>query len=219
MRCRKLIVLYALLVITAGSGAVAGNGGGNFVRQGGGEISALSPDEAAGLIFMREEEKLARDLYLILFDEWGLAIFSNISKSEQNHTDQVEKLLVAYGVTDPVLDETLLGRFTDPELQQLFTELVVMGASESATAEDGLKAGVVVEETDILDLQERISVTQQSDIIATYENLLCGSRNHLRAFVRQIELRGGGVYSAGILSDDLFEEIVYSRSERCGRRR
>jgi len=42
-------------------------------------------DEVKWLRFMREEEKLARDVYLKLFDTWKLTVFSRIARSEQRH--------------------------------------------------------------------------------------------------------------------------------------
>jgi hypothetical protein len=43
----------------------------------------LSPEEAAGLAYMREEEKLAHDVYLALYEQWGSTIFRSIASSEQ----------------------------------------------------------------------------------------------------------------------------------------
>ena len=62
---------------------------------------------------MREEEKLARDVYLAMDDLWGLRVFSQISWSEQNHMDAVLAVLDKYGVLDPVGDNPT-GVFTDP---------------------------------------------------------------------------------------------------------
>ena len=50
-------------------------------------VSELNNVEAEGLLFMREEEKLAQDVYLTLFEEWSVTTFRNISNSEQTHTD------------------------------------------------------------------------------------------------------------------------------------
>ena len=40
----------------------------------------ISEEERSGLIFMREEEKLARDVYSVLYDKWGMQIFSILLK-------------------------------------------------------------------------------------------------------------------------------------------
>ncbi|MDP2030099.1 MAG: DUF2202 domain-containing protein [Thiobacillus sp.] len=54
------------------------------------------PGGKTDLLFMREEEKLARDVYLTLYETWGLAVFSNIASSEQSHMDALLKLLRTY---------------------------------------------------------------------------------------------------------------------------
>jgi len=59
--------------------------------------SQLSESEMQGLILMREEEKLARDVYTTLGEKWDLNIFINIAGSEQTHTDAVKYLLDRYG--------------------------------------------------------------------------------------------------------------------------
>jgi len=53
------------------------------------------------LTYIREEEKLARDVYLYLYDMWGSSIFDNISVSEQAHMDAIKTLIDRYGLDDP----------------------------------------------------------------------------------------------------------------------
>ncbi|MBK8795548.1 MAG: DUF2202 domain-containing protein [Anaerolineales bacterium] len=139
---------------------------------------ALSEDERASLLFMREEEKLAHDVYVTLYDQWGLRVFNNIAASEQKHTDAIAALLNAYGLTDPTIGNGV-GEFTNPDLQALYDELVAQG---SASVTEALKVGVAIEELDITDLEQRIAETDSSDIQRVYSNLLAGSTNHLRAF-------------------------------------
>ena len=107
----------------------------------------LTEEEINGLIFMREEEKLAHDVYIALYQTWGLSIFQNIANSEQTHTDTVKVLLDAYGIADPSAN-TAPGEFVNPELQALYTQLVAQG-SQSLT--DALKVGAAIEEIDILE--------------------------------------------------------------------
>ncbi len=173
----------------------------------------LTTTEIGDLVYMREEEKLARDSYLVLGEKWGLSIFTNISNSEQRHMDALGLLIEQFGITDPILDETDIGNFTNQDLQILFDDLMVQGLQSDI---DGLKVGGVIEETDILDLQHTIENTDNADLIATYENLICGSRNHLRAFVRQIEFYGE-IYTPVLMSQDEFNAIVDFPTERgCG---
>ena len=61
----------------------------------------LSAEEAEGILYMREEEKLARDVYLTLHEKWEMPIFQNISSSEQTHTDAVKTLIDRYELDDP----------------------------------------------------------------------------------------------------------------------
>jgi len=177
-------------------------------------INALPDEVAAELLFMREEEKLARDTYLVLSEEWELVIFENIAASEQHHMDAVGNLIGIYQLTDPVADESVTGGFVNPELALLFEDLKAQGLN---SVTDGLTVGAIIEETDILDLQEAIGLAAGYDnITAVFENLLCGSRNHLRAFVGQLDLLGVE-YEPFILTDEEFSAIVDSPFERgCG---
>lgn len=176
-------------------------------------LSELSAVEIADLQFMREEEKLARDIYLNMLDEWGLLIFENIAQSEQNHMDAIKRQLVKTDVEDPVNDETVRGDFKNEFLDALYIELMEMGIQSEMNA---LTVGGNIEEIDIVDLRTVIGRTDHDGIIRTYENLLCGSRNHLRAFIHQIDILGGE-YTRVALSEEDFSEIVDSPVERqCG---
>jgi len=116
---------------------------------------------------MREEEKLAHDVYVTLYEQWGLPIFQNISQSEQAHTEAVKALLERYGVADPATGT--IGTFSNPELQSLYTDLIARGSQSLVEA---LKVGVAIEELDILDLQERLVQTDNADIQQVFNNLL-----------------------------------------------
>jgi hypothetical protein len=150
----------------------------------------LTPEEIEDLLFMREEEKLARDVYLTLYEQWGIPVFQNIAASEQVHMDNMLSLINAYGLTDPV-GSNAAGIFSDSTLQSLYSDLVAAG-SESAA--DALLVGAAVEEIDILDLQGSLTQTHKEDIVAVYHNLLAGSENHLRAFVSSWERQTGETY-------------------------
>ena len=147
---------------------------------------ALSSTEADTLAFMREEEKMARDVYLTLYNQWQLPVFSNIAKAEQQHTDRIKALLQTYGVADPVTDNTV-GVFVNPLLAGLYAQLVTQG---QASVLDALRVGILIEETDIADLQKAISETTHPDIAMVYNNLMRGSQNHLSAFTGLAENLG-----------------------------
>lgn len=167
------------------------------------ETTELTDEEAELLIFMREEEKLARDVYLTLYDEWGQKVFQNIANSEQQHTDAIKMLIEKYELTDPVTNDEI-GVFENEELQELYNALTELG---SESIYEALKVGGAIEEIDILDLEEAMEITDNEDINLVYQNLLKGSENHLRAFVRVIE-RQGYEYAPQYLTQAQYDEIV-----------
>lgn len=137
---------------------------------------------------MREEEKLARDVYIYLHNMYGSRIFSNLSVSEQTHMDRIKDLLDRYEITDPVGNNGL-GVFESDKLQALYTKLTQDGG---VSLVDALKVGVFIEVTDIDDLTEGIAATTPAprDIIRVYSNLLDGSLNHLDAFCSDLAKQG-----------------------------
>jgi len=171
-------------------------------------VSALTSFEVKSLNFMREEEKLARDVYLSLYDVWGVPIFKNIADSEQKHTDSVANLLTKYGIEDPVKSDAI-GDYTNPDFNELYHALVEYG---SYNYEQALKVGTEIEELDIADLNEQLSIVKKSDIINVYNNLLKGSRNHLRSFYSLIT-QAGFEYTPTHITQEEFDEIVNSESE------
>jgi len=149
--------------------------------------STLSAEEIAGLKFMREEEKLAHDVYIALYALYGNDdIFYRISLSETTHTEAILALLVKYGIPDPAAGKPA-GVFEDPALQALYDTLIAMGSASQIAA---LKVGALIEETDIRDINARKAVTDEADILTVYNSLLCGSQDHLRAFNSQLLARG-----------------------------
>ena len=159
--------------------------------------TAADPQLAADLAFMREEERLAHDVYTVLAQKWGTPIFGNIAVSEQRHTDTLAALLTRYSVPDPAKSESA-GVYAYPELQELYDGLVAKG-SVSLTAAFGV--GKSIEEVDIADLDERITRTDEADVLAAFKNLRAGSENHLRAFTSQLSGaagRGNGGQGAGM---------------------
>jgi hypothetical protein len=170
--------------------------------------SPLSADEIAGLLFMREEEKVARDVYLALYETWGSQVFSNIARSEQSHMDAIKTLLDRYGLADPAADNDI-GQFTDPDLQALYDDL---SAQWQVSLAEALKVGAVIEEVDIADLIEELEAVEHSDIQRVYGQLLQGSENHLRAFVSNLERQTGEAYQSQVLDQATYDEIVSAAS-------
>ena len=144
----------------------------------------LSEQEQTDLLFIREEEKLARDVYQVLSASWGGRIFTNIARSEQNHMDAVKILLDRYALDDPA--SSVPGVFTNQDLQALYNQLVGAG---SASYVEALKVDIFIEKTDIGDLEAAMANTEQFDIRTVYSNLSDGSRNHLDAFTSALAKR------------------------------
>ena len=174
-----------------------------------GELSVV---EAEGILYMREEEKLAWDVYLTLYEKWQTAIFQNIANSENTHTDTVKTLIDRYVLEDPAAGKGI-GVFTNPTLQKLYDQLVEEGNQSLASA---LSVGAAIEEIDILDLEERIAQTDKEDIKMVYENLMKGSRNHLRSFVSTLKKQVGETYQPQYLSQAAYDAIVSTPIEKGG---
>lgn len=166
--------------------------------------SDITDEDAAALAFMREEEKLARDVYLTLYDVWGTAVFNNIASSEQTHMDAILMLMDHYDLADPA-SSNAVGQFANPDLQALYDQLVAVG---SQSLPDALAVGAAIEEIDILDLDEYIEATTNPAILQVYGSLLAGSENHLRAFVPQLEQQSGESYTPQYMSQEQYATIM-----------
>ncbi len=211
------LALTGLLVLpvtaAAGNGNANGSGRGNsgqctasIINLPAGE---LSEQETATLLHMREEEKLARDVYLALYEQWGLGIFANIARSEQRHMDTLKILIDKYGLTDPVADDAP-GAFTDSDLKVLYEEFIADG---QVSLVEALTVGATIEDLDIYDLQAALAQSDDEDVRIACQNLMKGSRNHLRAFVYQLN-RNGAEYTPEYISAETYESIISSPKER-----
>jgi hypothetical protein len=211
---RKGFLTAALIIVMVTAGVFAQQRGGAVETTNLTEVIAglpledLNEAEIEGLLLMREEEKLARDVYLTLADEWNIRSFTNISRSEETHMDAVAQILDRYDIDDPVSSDSI-GAFTNPLFVQLYEELVQSGMESYL---DALKVGAKIEELDIADLLNLMDSADNKDILVVYQNLLKGSRNHLRSFDMQIA-RFGGTYSPEHLSATEYERIATSRRE------
>ena len=169
----------------------------------------LDEEEVADLVFMREEEKLARDVYLSLHEEWGLKIHRQIAKAERTHMRALLYHLRKYDLDDPVQGNGI-GVFSNPALQELHDLLIQQG---TLSLGDSLLVGAAIEELDIYDLEQALDRTDNLDLQTVYQNLLKGSRNHLRAF-HKVLTRHGLVFTPEYLTQDEYDEIVGSAKER-----
>jgi hypothetical protein len=195
-----VLALAALLVSVAGIGSSLAQTG------------SLTTEEEDGILFMREEEKLARDVYITLGEQWGLKVFTNIQQSEQQHMDAVLVLIEQYGLDDPAAT-TDVGEFVDSELQALYDDLIARGEQSLIEA---IAVGAWIEEADIVDLEEHIAQTDEAAIQRVYASLLKGSENHLVAFVRQWERTNGEDYAPIVIDQERLDSVISTGTQRGG---
>lgn len=173
-------------------------------------IVPLSQAEINDLKFLREEEKLARDVYLYSYDKYQLMIFDNISQSEQRHMNSVLNLLNKYEIPDSASTER--GVFNNPDLQKLYDILTKQADISSVEA---LKAGATIEDLDINDIDNFTANTIKPDLLNVYGNLNCGSKNHIRAFTGWLE-NNAVTYAPQYISIEEYNVILSSSNGGCG---
>lgn len=133
------------------------------------------------LLYLIEEEKLAHDVYTVMYQKYGANVFGNILESESTHQSKVLTLLQARNIPDPRSSE--IGVFVNTDLQTIYNQLIAQG---NISATEAYKVGVAIEEKDIADISAQLATTADADVVATLEALRSGSENHLRAFNRQL---------------------------------
>lgn len=202
---KKLALSIVVVIITVFSSCTDNENNTELLKE------ALSEEEITNLEFLREEEKLARDVYSFSFEKYREIIFNNISQSEQQHMDQVLKLLNTYQISDPASTE--IGVFNNAELQNLYDNLTAKSALSLA---DALIVGATIEDLDIKDIADYELITNKLDILSVLGGLKCGSRNHLRNFTNQLEIISVN-YEPQYISLEEYNEIINSSNEKCGR--
>jgi hypothetical protein len=171
----------------------------------------LSAQEKQDLLWMREEEKLARDVYQVLYAVWKLPAFNNIAKSEQNHMDLCKVLIDRYGLTDPITSNKV-GDFNSPVLKTIFNTLVLFGINSVLHAE---VVGNFIEDLDIVDLRHAMAAADNRDLNTVYQNLCLGSRNHLRNFYKLLDAQNVK-YPGLVMSWTEIQAIVTTPNEKGG---
>lgn len=162
---------------------------------------ALSEEEKASLVYMLEEEKLARDVYTHLEDKWNEILFYNIKVSEEFHINAILKILTNYNLTYDIL---MTGKFQNNKIQELYNQFIKDG---DVSIENAYTVGATIEELDIVDLRKHMKETKNLSIIDVYKRLESGSKNHLRAFVNALRNKGQ-VYTPKYLSQDEYNIII-----------
>jgi hypothetical protein len=171
----------------------------------------LTQAEIDDLKFLREEEKLARDVYLFSYDKYEAAIFNNISQSEQKHMNSVLSLMNKYGIPDSASTE--IGVFNNSDLQSLYSSLT---AQSDISLIEALKVGATIEDLDINDIDVFIGHTTKSDLLNVYDNLTCGSKNHIRSYTSQLTANNV-TYIPQYISAEYYNLILSESNGGCGK--
>lgn len=173
------------------------------------ETPDLETSEVDILLKMKDDEKLAMDVYNALYEKWNVLIFDRIANAEEKHLNAVMLLLEGYEV-EGATEIAAQGEFEDSAIQNLYNDLIVKGSN---LLEDAYTVGALIEELDIKDLQDALAEVGNENIVLVFENLLKGSRNHLRAF--NIQLVGLGItYVPEYIDHATFEDIINSPMEK-----
>lgn len=143
---------------------------------------AINDTEIADLFFIREEEQMAHDLYAEWSGKYGLPIFEKIAQAEEIHASEVQFLLDRYNLTSQRIGNLSTG-YEHPVIREVSGTLAEQG---NVSLKDALRAGVMIEEQDIADLDAALANTTRRDLKAVYGNLRSGSENHLSAFHQQL---------------------------------
>ncbi|MBK8627655.1 MAG: DUF2202 domain-containing protein [Saprospiraceae bacterium] len=162
----------------------------------------LTENEKAGLVKMREEEKLAFEVYTFLDAKWDHQVFKNIKQSEARHGELVKGLIDQFGIKDPYIAAN--GQYANAEMQKLYQELTTKG---SQSLKDAFIVGAIIEDMDIADLDILMAATTNKDLLGVYDNLNRGSRNHIRAFSRQLG-NMDVVYTPTYIHKDRYTAII-----------
>lgn len=172
-------------------------------------VEPLDSAEKQRVLFIREEEKLAYDVYQAMFDKYGVKIFQNIPNSELSHMEAMLMIITKYQLVDP-MDKNPRGVFANADLQSLYNALVSQGNGSVLAA---YQVGAKIEELDIFDLNKSIAVTNNQDIKLVYDFLNKGSRNHLRSFFKNLT-NAGGTYTPVFITKAEFDAIVTTPTEK-----
>ena len=175
------------------------------------KINILNDAEKEALTFMREEEKLARDVYYYLYEKWNYQVFNNISRAEERHMDALLCLYERSDLVDPVGDNAP-GIFVNDQFTELYKTFIEKGA---VSLTEALKVGATIEDVDINDLMNLTEggTIEDEAILAVFAELTKGSRNHLRVFIRALNGMGDS-YEPQFITVKQFEEIIDSDRER-----
>lgn len=145
--------------------------------------AALDEQAQEHVAFIREEERLARDLYTALDAHHdGLAPFSMIKNAEQRHFDAAGRLIDIYHLDDPS-EGAEAGEYAFDELQERYDGWLERGLKSE---QEAFTVGVELETADIADLEKMIADIDNAQVDRVLGHLLQGSEHHLDAFTKAV---------------------------------
>lgn len=168
----------------------------------------LTPEVEETIAYMGNEERLAHDIYLNLYNYHlnnGVEIkqLVNIATgAEVQHIEIVQSLVHKYNldaatiIDNPVADSSVTldnmpsGEYGIPVIQNLYDTLYAKG---QASKQDALEVGCMVEVTDVNDLDADITLAEAAgadDVVAAFNVLRDGSYNHYWAFDKGLKNMG-----------------------------
>lgn len=168
-------------------------------------FSQLTDAEINSIMSLREEEKVAYDVYTFMFEKYESKVFKNIAENEKDHMDKIKELIIQFNLNDPlsgISDQK--GVFNNKKMQALYDEMIMAG---NYGLLDALRAAARFEETDIIDLRNDLSAASDQTVVNTYINLESSSQDHLRALVKVIKDEGIS-YKPSYLSKEDFDKIM-----------
>jgi hypothetical protein len=160
------------------------------------------------LTYMKEEEKLAKDVYTTLNARWNVQIFTNIANAEATHINAVVALMEHLGLSNTSLSP--VGEFKNPEFTNLYNQLVAQG---SISLTEAYKVGALIEDKDIFDLNADMQKTSNASILLVFDNLKRASANHLRAFTKQLTALGI-TYAPQFIDQTTYAQIIATPMEQ-----
>lgn len=110
----KKIAVASLTVALLATSAIAAKGGKGGGGSTGTTTTTMTQEQKDTLLFIYQEEKVARDSYITLGNLFpNENTFQNIQGSEQKHMDSAQGLCEKYGVDISNIDETNVGEYIE----------------------------------------------------------------------------------------------------------
>lgn len=164
----------------------------------------LTTDEIEFIYAVREDEKLAHNLYIYFVTQYPTARqLANIGNAEINHITTIERVFTYYEIDFPTLGQP--GVFTDENRQAIYTRLTAQGS----TLHEAYQVMAALEEENIVIYSKVASELTNPNLQLIINNLAQSSENHFKVLVNQITA-WGSIYTPTLLEASQYEEILDS---------